>query len=59
MPRPEIVQMPVRLPIEVRAFVQTQAERNMATMNSTIVMIIRAAMVAEQRSAPDDAGQGA
>ncbi|WP_441232638.1 Arc family DNA-binding protein [Bradyrhizobium sp. 1200_D9_N1_1] len=51
--------MPVRLPIEVRAFVQTQAERNMATMNSTIVMIIRAAMVAEQRSAPDDAGQGA
>lgn len=46
MPKPEVVQMPVRLPLDVRAFIEARAERNLATMNSTIVSIIRAAMEA-------------
>ena len=45
--------MLLNLPLDVRAWIEAEASRNLASMNSTIVVALRKAMDAEAREKAD------
>jgi hypothetical protein len=51
MVRPETIKMLIRLPLDLKRWIEAQAARNVSPQSSEIIRILRARMETEQRAA--------
>jgi hypothetical protein len=51
MERPETIKMLIRVPLDLKGWIEQQAARNVSPQSSEIIRILRARMEAEQRAA--------
>jgi hypothetical protein len=51
MVRPETIKMPIRVPLDLKRWIEAQAARNVSPQSGEVILTLRAAMEAEHRAA--------